>query len=126
VKSLAFAALTGVAFAAPASGQDAVFTANSQMPGCRSALTAIERSTKPDLVGALGAGQCIGAINTLLMLAAADQFSPPYRLCFAEGVSTPQIVRVVVRYIDARPERQHQSFTLLAMEAVRAAWPCPR
>jgi hypothetical protein len=35
-----------------------------------------------------------------------------------------QLVRVVVAYIDARPERMHESFAVVALEALQAAWPC--
>jgi Rap1a immunity proteins len=36
-----------------------------------------------------------------------------------------QRVRVVIQYIDSRPERPHENFFDLAAEALRAAWPCP-
>jgi hypothetical protein len=39
------------------------------------------------------------------------------------GVTTVQQVRVVVSYVEARPERMHESFRLLAFEALQAAWP---
>jgi hypothetical protein len=45
-------------------------------------------------------------------------------------VSTPhdvtnlQRVRIVVRYIEARPQRMHELFPSLALEALRDAWPC--
>ena len=35
-----------------------------------------------------------------------------------------QTVRVVVQYIDSRPERMHEDFKKLALEAMKAAWPC--
>jgi hypothetical protein len=37
-----------------------------------------------------------------------------------------QSIRVVVKYIDDRPERQHEDFMALALEALRAAWPCKK
>jgi hypothetical protein len=35
-----------------------------------------------------------------------------------------EVVRVVVEYIHARPERMDERFTTLALEALRGAWPC--
>jgi hypothetical protein len=37
-----------------------------------------------------------------------------------------QAVRIVVQFIDARPARLHERFTLLALEALTAAWPCKK
>jgi hypothetical protein len=33
---------------------------------------------------------------------------------------------VIVRYIDESPERMPERFEDLALEAILAAWPCPR
>jgi len=41
-------------------------------------------------------------------------------------VTTVQSVAVVVKYIEARPERMHELFGVLALEALTAAWPCKR
>jgi hypothetical protein len=35
-----------------------------------------------------------------------------------------QQVKVVISYIEARPARMHEPFRDLALEALRAAWPC--
>ena len=40
------------------------------------------------------------------------------------GVNYEQSVRVVIRYIEMRPQTMHESFNALALEALRAAWPC--
>jgi Rap1a immunity proteins len=42
------------------------------------------------------------------------------------GVTYEQGVRIVIAYIEARPRRLHESFGLLAREALMAAWPCTR
>jgi uncharacterized protein (DUF433 family) len=41
-------------------------------------------------------------------------------------VTTDQAVAVVVKYIEARPERMHEQFGDLTFEALTAAWPCKR
>jgi hypothetical protein len=33
---------------------------------------------------------------------------------------------VVAQYIDGKPARLHESFIMLASEALRSAWPCKR
>ena len=45
-------------------------------------------------------------------------------ICKPANVTNFQMVRVVVKYIDDRPERQHENFKVLAIEALGAAWPC--
>jgi hypothetical protein len=40
------------------------------------------------------------------------------------GVTPEQVMRVVVRYIEARPQRMHEPFLPLAWDAVIDAWPC--
>jgi Rap1a immunity proteins len=44
--------------------------------------------------------------------------------CPPKGVTSGQALRVVVTYIDAIPARMHENFKYLAVEALRAAWPC--
>ena len=83
--------------------------ANSYMPGCRDYL-----ARRYDLA----AGGCSGFV--LVIAYAHPMICPP------ERVTHGQIVRVVVQYIDRRPARLHEDFRALAVEALRAAWPCMR
>jgi hypothetical protein len=41
-----------------------------------------------------------------------------------KGVTNTQIVRVVVVYIERRPQRMHENFKDLVLEALHDAWPC--
>ena len=43
---------------------------------------------------------------------------------YPKGSTVNQGLRVVVRYIEARPQRMHESFAFLAIEALHNAWPC--
>ena len=47
-----------------------------------------------------------------------------YCLDIPDKATLPQAIRVVIKYIEARPERMHESFNYLALEALRTAWPC--
>jgi hypothetical protein len=47
-------------------------------------------------------------------------------LCVNAPATAPvgKLVRVVIAYIEARPERMHEDFRNLALDALREAWPC--
>jgi hypothetical protein len=91
-----------------------VFSANSIMPGCRNAMS--NNGREP-----IKQGICLGVVQTMLYLS-----GPVFGLCTPEGANLEQVLRVVVRYIDRRPDRTHERFENLALEAVLEAWPCPK
>ena len=62
-------------------------------------------------------GPCIGYLEGL---AYTKDFCQP------NEVTIGQVVAVVIKYIEARPERMHEHFGVLALEALKAAWPCKR
>jgi hypothetical protein len=47
-------------------------------------------------------------------------------VCTPDGGTNEQIIRVIIKYIEARPARMHESFLRLALEAMVEAWPCPK
>jgi hypothetical protein len=49
---------------------------------------------------------------------------PDTSSCRPQGVTIGQMVGVVVGYIERRPERMHEDFRGLAIEAWHEAWPC--
>jgi hypothetical protein len=70
-----------------------------------------------------GKGYCAGAVAGM-MLVAGGSVGRPWCAAIPDEVTVSQTVRVVVRYIEARPNRMHESFTKLALEALVEAWPC--
>jgi hypothetical protein len=70
-------------------------------------------------------GSCAGQIQMLYLLAAADRLAPHSRFCMPDAVTIDQARKVVIKYIDERPEQLHKLFMVLAIEALRKAWPCP-
>jgi hypothetical protein len=82
---------------------------------------------KPDS-SATERGNCWGKIETLYMLAFfgnRDRYlGTASRFCPADGATISQTKKVVIKYIEDRPERLHEAFLLLAVEALRKAWPC--
>jgi Rap1a immunity proteins len=81
------------------------------MPGCRSLLT--EDNSRTYLQGV-----CAGLISALFYMS-VDRCPPA-------GVTRGKINHVVVQYIASRPARMQEDFKDLALEAIRAAWPCKR
>jgi hypothetical protein len=93
-----------------------VTTANGLMPGCRHHL---QTDSPPD-DGRLMylVPYCAGIIEGLIYATSA--------VCLPEGVTHDQGVRVIVKYIDDRPQRLNENFKALAVEALQAAWPCKK
>ncbi|MGE5304950.1 MAG: Rap1a/Tai family immunity protein [Alphaproteobacteria bacterium] len=84
-------------------------SANSKIGGCRNYVA----NSGDDL---FSQGYCAGAVEALVEFAAGA--------CAPKTATNMQSVQIVVKYIDARPVRLHESFNKLAAEALRQAWPC--
>jgi hypothetical protein len=84
-------------------------SANRVMQGCRDFIAKTSE-------GLFNQGLCVGAINAI-----GDFVSGQ---CIPQDVTVNQAVRVVVAYVDGQPARLHEDFNVLAVEAVRNAWPC--
>ena len=63
-------------------------------------------------------GRCIGMIEGVALLANYGVFCPP------AGATIKQRIQVIIAYIEARPQRMHEDFRVLAAEAMQKAWPC--
>lgn len=114
-------ALTCVAFAViPSIGlaqQPDLDSANYVMPGCRQAIA--PPPDKPTVNMLIGETLCTGMVWGVWDIAENRKWvCSPGRAIITQGV------RVVVQYIDARPARMDEQFPALALEALRAAWPC--
>jgi hypothetical protein len=104
----------GAAFA-----QKDLISANAMMPGCRIfASDNLDMPVKESL--AFSVAKCAGLVEGI----AYGGYG--LGVCNAPEVTVGQLVRLVVKYIDARPERQHENFKLLALEALKAAFQCKR
>jgi Rap1a immunity proteins len=112
--SLALVLLTG-----PAWGADNYTSANYLMPACRvfAAGGTLSRDVIAAATGAFNGGRCLGIIEGT-SAASTDICGIP------NEVTTGQLVLVVIQYIDQRPQRMHEPLTILAYEALKAAWPC--
>ena len=100
-------------------------TANEVMPACKLYLSLIDRHgtvTRSEIPYLMDAGECLGAVYA--MLTVSHTLAEPLRFCPPTGFEAEQGVRVVVTYIEERPGRGREDFTMLALEALRSKWPC--
>jgi hypothetical protein len=90
-------------------------SANANLPGCKAILRGKLLSTDP-LVYPMG--RCGGILIGL------GYATHHYGACVPDNATIGQIARIVVTYIERQPERWHEDFRALALEAMRDAWPC--
>jgi Rap1a immunity proteins len=96
-------------------------SANYVLPGCKALLAITEGRAVLDTSSALGAGYCMGVLKTLPEIYFwRDKCSIQFPGIF----SVQQMTLIVVRYIEAHPERMNIPFLILAEDALRDAWPC--
>lgn len=91
---------------------------NDYLPLCKLVL---EEKAKTDL---FGQGQCFATVKTVMQMNVF--YSPVAKLCVPPGVTYPQALRVVVRFLENNPDKLHFSFSSLTMYALTEAWPCPK
>jgi Rap1a immunity proteins len=93
-----------------AAAQQDYNSANFMLPHCQRSL-----SGQP---GAMFESVCAGSITTFVFVGRDLRICPDHR------VTPEQMIRVVITYIEVRPERLHEDWRELALEALRDAWPC--
>ena len=104
----------GVAIAEPNKA-----SADYVMHGCRTAVLSITFSnTVESKDDASRTALCFGIINAL------SYIGHNFGACLPVGTTPQQTVSVVVQYIDGHPDKIHENFNSLAVEALREAWPC--
>ena len=89
-------------------------SAKTMMPSCRDLMNASGRN-------GVGQAECLGIVRAMHYFARYY-----FGACSPERATVGQTLRVIVRYIDERPERLSERFEDLALEAILEAWPCPR
>jgi hypothetical protein len=100
-------------------------SANEVLPACKLYLSVVDRHgavSQSELPNLMDAGECLGAVYAMLTI--SHTLAEPLKFCPAVEFEAEQGVRVVVAYIESRPGRAREDFTMLALEALRAKWPC--
>jgi hypothetical protein len=125
------ASLFGVALAlsGTAAGAEDTSSANYILPGCQDFLSLKQPHTDRQ-------GFCAGTVAGIGFIgkdlhrlrptypSESDAVTGLYCLDIPEKLTLIQLVRGVIAYIEARPARMHEPFAMLALEALRTAWPC--
>jgi hypothetical protein len=95
------------------------------LPACKLFLSIMDRQGEvrdADVVHLMDAGECLGAVYAMLNLSTA--LTEPLRFCPPNDAEAEQAVRAIVAYVEKKPERAREDFMTLALEALRATWPC--
>jgi Rap1a immunity proteins len=118
----AFVLGIAIVLATSALAQEDKFSANSMLPYCRAALN----NQAPVVASeAIMQGMCIAIVDVIdFMMSNYPPEEQGYRSCPPADMTLRETVQVVITYIDARPERMHENFKKLAVEAIHDAWPC--
>jgi hypothetical protein len=103
--------------ASAATADENPYSANSMLPACMAVL-AISSGNPAAGIDPVEMGRCIGMIEGVALLANYGVFCPP------AGATIKQRIQVIIAYIEARPQRMHEDFRVLAVEAMQKAWPC--
>jgi hypothetical protein len=112
ISLVVFAGTMGSAAAQPA---DSVVTTVSLLMGCRAL---VENDPTGDM---MQIGACAGAVRATLDISrAVGKVCPP-----ADG-GVLESARVVIMFVDEKPERRSEHFGPLAMTALGYRWPCPK
>jgi hypothetical protein len=121
MRTIICGALTALSVTAAEAAEDPSpsYSANTMLPYCKALISEGVQATN-----AVAASYCGGMLAMLSYL--APSLGPDYSwMCMRipKSATIAQIARVVVRYIEARPERMHESFFQLTVEAGHSTRP---
>jgi Rap1a immunity proteins len=122
MRALIFGIATGLVLGTSTLAQEDKDSSNHMLRYCRAAASN-EPLTRT--VDAAMAGMCIGLIDGIALM--MSDFPPEEKektSCPPRKVKLEQTVQAVITYIEARPERMHENFKMLVIEAIHDAWPC--
>ena len=89
-------------------------SANAMVPKCQTFVAALSGVKPLSGMGvAVEAAYCGGAVYGLM-----------FATCHPPDVTTAQAIHVILAYIQRRPQRMHEDFRTLTIEAMHEAWPC--
>ena len=111
----AFLILSALLISPLAHAAEENISANFWQPICKSTLRV---DPPPDAL----AGVCVGMM--LALKAVGSSLEPPLKTCVSDNATMQQMVQVVTKTIDERPELMDESFIMVAIVATQKAWPC--
>jgi hypothetical protein len=124
-------ALLALAITTTNAAEQGTKNADDLLPYCKLAKEPSRTSARD----AVNVGQCLGIVEGISQMfrllqeakeAGTAEFDPLLCTAIPVGITTLQLVDVVVKYGETFPELTHRPFTVLVMSAMRVAWPCNR
>jgi Rap1a immunity proteins len=112
--AIGIAVVLGLIAQQSAAAQQDTGSADYVIVGCRDGMSGENRQP-------FRQGLCAGIVQTILYFGRTS-----FNVCTPEAVTMGQAIRVVVAYIDQRPERMHERFETLALEVLQQSWPCQK
>ena len=94
-------------------------SANAVYAGCK-AFAAGQKVS--DYQIAMMGNYCSGIVHALTGITA--YLTGGWQSCIPPSSNASQSTRVVLKFLDDHPERMHEDFRELALEAFHQAWPC--
>jgi hypothetical protein len=116
MKAIVVSAFMGTAIMTSVAAQD-VDSANYLLSDCEAAIGSSR------VGNGFNEGYCLGVVAGLASIG-GSLTGGPRCLNIPKGITRGQMLRVVVRYIEAQPKRLHEPFASLAFEGLHDAWPC--
>jgi Rap1a immunity proteins len=108
-----------VGLASGAKAEPDLNTANDLLPACKAYL---EQHPKGGAPLDIDQGYCVGLIYGIAYMMKDSSHADCSHI--PDGATVGQVTRVVIHYIEERPNRLHEPFRQLAAEALANAWPC--
>lgn len=92
------------------------------LPHCKALISAGQTEMK----GTYLAGECLGMIKaSAFIIQAALPGGLPFRACLPDNaITTDQLVTVVLRWMEKKPNLAGEDFIVVTMLAMAATWPC--
>jgi hypothetical protein len=93
---------------------------------CKSLAAAEVKSDQVSFLQDYPSGICWGAFSTLqrVIVQANTDRRPIFNVCAPEKSTRTQIIEVFVEYARRNPQRLHEDFFDVAIDALRGAFPC--
>jgi len=65
---------------------------------------------------------CYGIVDGIAFM--GSFLASDAKFCMPKDVTTEQAMTVVVRFLETRPEARNENFKIMALVAMKNAWPC--
>jgi Rap1a immunity proteins len=88
-------------------------TGNESLEDCRAVY-----DPNPERKVSWGTGLCLGVVQAIMF------WEGRLQICIPEGVTSGQATRILVNYMESRPDFLHYDLPQLALLAFLKQWPC--